>query len=178
MPSACNVLPPTAATVDPTSKSVAAASPYPTGGDLKEGVYVRVGAESYTGPGGEIPPPGRVARGLLGVTKTGEGVWNVDLLNVFVVTETQLVTQRATQIWTRRGSSIAVLPKCPQMGMAPADETVSGYSVEGDDLLTFSVVRLPSGAPAVGVTRYRFQPGVSRTGAMPGAMTPGPVGTP
>jgi hypothetical protein len=118
-------------------------------------------------------PFGRGSRGMLAITKAEEGVYTVESTNSFGA----FGGQRQNARWTRRGSSISVLNTCPGMAMGmPMEESITPYAMNGDDLLTFSVSRLPSGAPAVNVTRYTHQPqivyaGVGKAPVLPDAGT-------
>jgi hypothetical protein len=157
MPMACNLLP--LEGPEATSKTVADLSPFPSGGALKEGIYFRVASETYTGPGGQAEVTGGFGRGgrtVMAITRMDESVYIVESANSFGGGGGfGGFGQRSTARWTRRGSSVAVLSLCPQMGL---EESITAYAMNGDDLLTFSVSRLPSGAPAVNVTRFTFQP--------------------
>lgn len=169
LPTACNMLP--ADGPEATSKTIASLSPFPSGGALKEGIYFRVGTETYTGPDGQLEVTGGIGLGrggrtVMAITRMDESVYIVESATSFGGGPGAGpsggpgggfggFSQRSTARWTRRGSSVAVLSLCPQMGL---EETITAYAVNGDDLLTFSVSRLPSGAPAVNVTRLTFQP--------------------
>ncbi len=167
MAMACNMLPFEGPEV--TQKTIADLSPFPAGGPLKEGVYFRMAIETYTGPDGETmiggSPFGRGSRGMLAITKADEGVYTVESTNSFGA----FGGQRQNARWTRRGSSISVLNTCPAMAMAAGmgiamEESITPFAMSGDDLLTFTVSRLPSGAPAVNVTRYTHQPQITYAG--------------
>ncbi len=163
----CNMLP--IGGPIPMSRTIAESGPFPGGGPLKDGVYLKTSTETYTGPGGAQMVAASVfgavfgaARTVLGISKTAEGVYTVEMNVSFGMFGSQVSTSR----WTLQSSSYRSASVCPLnmnvMGAAP--ESIVPYAMNGDDLLTFSVRRLTNGSPAVDVTRYTHQPGIAYGG--------------
>jgi hypothetical protein len=155
-PRPCNTVP-IDGLPEPTVRQSTDAPPYLAGGAIKPGRYVAKSWENYASTDESGTPP-RQFRTAISISAVTSDTFVAEYARVIppgpAAPPSALPSiSRWNERWTRRGTSLLVEGTC-----GSGASYVSGYSVEGEDLLRFFVRRLPSGAPAFEITRISRVP--------------------